>query len=151
MDPFTAGNLQQVADLIRLAVAPIFFLMAVASTLMVLTGRLGRVVDRGRALEAEPAPHGPGWAPELRALDRRVRLIARALTLGVFSALFICLLMTFAFIGALFQVNTAAVVAAFFMLALFAYAGALILLLIEVFSAVDSYRLGLQRADIRAA
>lgn len=148
MDRLPGGNLQEIADLIRLAVAPIFFLMAVATSLMVLTGRLSRVVDRGRSLEHTPGEHGPDWAAELRALDRRVRLIVRALTMGVFSALCICLLMTCAFVGALFHINTAWIVASFFLLALFVYAGALIALLVEVSLAVDSYRLGLQRADI---
>lgn len=148
MDRLPAGNLQEIADLIRLAVAPIFLLMAVATSLVVFTNRLARVVDRGRQVEREP--DAPGRAAELRALERRARLIVRALTLGVLAALCICLLMTFAFIGPLFRINTAWVVAAFFLLALFVYAAALVLLLVEVFMAVDSYKLGLQKADIAA-
>ena len=41
-----AENLTTVAHVIQLAVAPVFLLMAIGGLLGVLTGRLGRLVDR---------------------------------------------------------------------------------------------------------
>lgn len=137
----TAGNIETVARLIQLSVAPIFLLTAVATTLMVLTGRLARIVDRGRALENRAAPDDRTHHDQLRLLERRARIIYRALTLGVFAAILVCLLMTLAFLGETFQFNAAAGVASLFILALFAYTGALMLFLREVFLAIGGFRL----------
>ncbi|MEK7390471.1 MAG: DUF2721 domain-containing protein [Elusimicrobiota bacterium] len=133
------SNLENVAQLIHLAAAPIFLLSALATTLLVLAGRLARIVDRGRALELrdDPSSH----RSEMLLLERRAHMIYRSLFLGVTAALFVCLLMTLAFAGELFKFNPARAVAGLFMAALFAYTGALIGLLREVFLAVGGFRL----------
>ena len=138
------GSIKDVAQLIELAVAPIFLLTALATTLLVLAGRLARIVDRGRSLELRTSttPH----RDELLLLERRAHIIYRALFLGVAAALCVCLLMTLAFAGEIFQFNPARAVALLFMAALFAYTGALICLLREVFLAVGSFRLGIHHA-----
>src|SRR5262245_56503369 len=98
MDASTAASgLEEVARLIHLAVAPIFLLTAVATTLMVLANRLARIVDRGRRLEAGAAPGHAPRAQELGILETRARLIYVALSLGVSAAILVCLLMTTAF------------------------------------------------------
>lgn len=43
-------NVTTVSQVIQLAIAPVFLLMGVSALLGVLTGRLGRVVDRFRVL-----------------------------------------------------------------------------------------------------
>ncbi|MBI4349545.1 MAG: DUF2721 domain-containing protein [Elusimicrobia bacterium] len=136
------GALENVAEVIGLAVAPIFLLTAVAATLTVFINRLARIVDRGRALERAPKAD-LGHREELTRLEGRARLIYVALSLGVSSAILVSLLMTAAFIGQTFQVNTARLVALLFIGALFSYTGALLCLLREVFIAVGSFRLGL--------
>mgnify|MGYP001566372068 CR=1 FL=1 len=140
------GSIKDVAQLIQLAVAPIFLLTALATTLLVLAGRLARIVDRGRALELRTTPGGSPHRDELLMLERRAHIIYRALFLGVAAALCVCLLMTLAFAGEIFQFNPARAVALLFMAALFAYTGALICLLREVFLAVGSFRLGIHHA-----
>ena len=45
-----AENLTNVAHVIQLAVAPVFLLTGIGAILSVLTGRLGRLVDRFRVL-----------------------------------------------------------------------------------------------------
>lgn len=135
-----AGSLKDVNELIRLAVAPIFLLTGVATTLLVLIHRLARIVDRGRKVESM----GPDFAGELAVLETRARLIYRALFLGVTAALCVSFLMTAAFAGSLFSINPARPVAVLFLLALFAYTGVLLCLLREVFLAVGSFRLGIR-------
>jgi len=137
-----AGNLANVTEVIHLAVAPIFLLTAVAATLTVFINRLARIVDRGRALEKVAQPTAV-HREELARLEGRARLIYIALTLGVLSAILVSLLMTAAFVGELFRLNTARMVAFFFIGALFAYTTALICLLREVFLAVGTFRLNL--------
>lgn len=138
MEPTSA--LHDVTQLIHLAVAPIFLLTAVAATLTAFMHRLSRIVDRGRFIERQPTPD----KKELLLLERRARLIYRALYLGVSAAILVCLLMTLAFLGATLGFNAARAVAWLFMGALFAYTGALVCLLREVFLAVGNFRLGIQ-------
>ncbi|MFZ5525014.1 MAG: DUF2721 domain-containing protein [Pseudomonadota bacterium] len=47
----TAANIITVAHVIQQAVAPVFLLTGVGAILGVLSSRLGRVIDRFRALE----------------------------------------------------------------------------------------------------
>lgn len=135
-----ASSLKTVAELIHLAVAPIFLLSAVATTLTVFLGRLSRIVDRGRAIERQAKPEDSAAHEELLLLERRAHLIYRALTLGVSAAILVCLLMTLAFAGELLRFEAAGLVAALFMFALFCFTGALLLLLREVFLAVGSFQ-----------
>lgn len=142
----TTGNIADVAQLIQLAVAPIFLLTAVATTLMVLISRLARIVDRGRWLETRAAPENEHHRGELYLLERRARLIYRSLVLGVCAAISVCVLMMLAFAGALFEFNAARAVAWLFMAALLAYTGTLAFLLREVFLAVANFRWGIHTA-----
>lgn len=143
----SAGNLQHVAQFIQLAVAPIFLLTAVAATLTVFAGRLARIVDRGRTLEDRAAPDDKHLHEELLVLERRAQVIYRALLLGVSAAILVCLLMTVAFLGEIFQFNPATPVALLFMAALFSYTGALLCLQREVFLAIGNFRLGIRAAS----
>src|SRR5579885_3501791 len=97
----SAGDLHNVTELIHLAVAPIFLLSAIATSLLVFSNRLARIVDRGRALEAQPATDVQRRKEELEVLERRAHLIYRALSLGVLAALGVCVLMTLVFLGSL--------------------------------------------------
>src|SRR5512136_987755 len=97
-------HLQDITHTIQLAVAPVFLLTALGTTLAVLTARLGRVVDRARRVEArvdaEPdAPARAGLVDELRRLAYRARQIHWALTAGTSAAILVCLLIAVAFVG----------------------------------------------------
>ena len=49
-----AENINDVARAIQLALAPVFLLTGIAAMLSVMTGRLSRIIDRGRALTERP-------------------------------------------------------------------------------------------------
>lgn len=55
MDP-TQFALNDIAHTIQLAMAPCFLLTAIGAILNMLTGRLGRVVDRSRWIEQNFTP-----------------------------------------------------------------------------------------------
>ncbi len=136
--------LQDITHTIQLAVAPVFLLTALGTTLSVLTTRLGRIMDRARRVEArlrdeQSATRAASFA-ELRRLEGRVRLIYWALTLGTTAALLVCLLIAVAFLGYLFGAHAATVMALLFVAAMAAYVGALVLFLREVFAAVATMR-----------
>jgi hypothetical protein len=137
-------HLTDVTRLIQLAVAPVFLLTAVGTIIGVLTNRLGRVVDRIRALEEKL----PGFSleqtkatnEELGILNRRMRLVYMAIVSAVFSALFVGLLIASAFIGAFLSVELSALIGILFIAAMLAFIGGLVVFLREIFLAVVSIR-----------
>lgn len=143
------GTIEEVAQFIQLAIAPVFLLTAVAATLTVFAGRLARIVDRGRFLEARDGLDAAALS-ELQLLEQRARLIYYALSLGSGAALFVCLFMTLAFAAKMFHFEAARTAALCFMGALFSFTGAIICLLREVFLAVGNFRLGIHEAQRKA-
>jgi ABC-type multidrug transport system fused ATPase/permease subunit len=143
----TETVLQGITHTIQLAVAPVFLLTALGTTLSVLTTRLARIVDRARRVEArlrdEERTTRQDSVRELRLLERRVRLIYWALTLGTSAALLVCLLIAVAFLGYLLRASVGTVMALLFVLAMAAYVGALVCFLREVFQAIATMRFGL--------
>lgn len=135
MEP-VAYQVASVAQTIQLSLSPIFMLAGIGALLNVLAGRLSRVVDRSRALEAlHPRSTGPEhdrhvW--ELRLLDRRITIINLALFLAVTSAVLTCLVVALLFIGSLTGLHMGAVVAVTFILAMLALIIALTSFMIEV-------------------
>ena len=70
------------------------FSFPVSALLAVLTGRLGRTIDRARLLkaallESDGIPHAR-IHQELNVLAQRAKLIYRAILLGSISALLVC-------------------------------------------------------------
>jgi MFS family permease len=86
-------NLTQLAQIIQLAVAPVFLLAGLGAFLNVCAGRLARIVDRARNLEprilASRGAEHDRLIREVRLLDRRIRIVNRAIFLTVLAALLI--------------------------------------------------------------
>lgn len=139
--------LQDITHTIQLAVAPVFLLTALGTTLSVLTTRLSRIVDRARRVEVrlaqEQGDARTGSVEELRMLEGRVHLIHLALTLGTTAALLVCLLIAVAFVGYLIGARVGALMAVLFIAAMTAYVGALVCFLREVFAAIATMRFSL--------
>ncbi len=139
--------LQDITHTIQLSVAPVFLLTALGTTLSVFAARLARIVDRARRTEARL--HGEDGAiraatvAELRMLERRVRLIHWALTLGTSAALLVCLLIAVAFVGYLTDARAGTPMAVLFILAMVAYVAALVCFLREIFWAIATLRFGM--------
>jgi hypothetical protein len=141
------AQLEDITHTIQLAVAPVFLLTAIGTALGVFAARLGRVVDRARAIENQLDTHGDSQGhgqnllfEELRRLDTRARLIHFALTMGTVAALLVCLLIATAFVGYLLSVNLGVMVALVFILAVLAFMAALLFFLREIFLAIAMLR-----------
>jgi uncharacterized protein DUF2721 len=94
-----------VAEIVRLAVAPVFLLSGIGAFLNVCASRLSRIVDRSRdvepqLLESRGAEH-ERWIGELQTLDRRMSLVSWAIFLSVLSAVLTCLLVALLFAASL--------------------------------------------------
>ncbi len=135
-----------IAHVIQLAVAPVFLLSGVGVIITVLTNRLGRIVDRARALEAKFPHIDPAAEAELDArlavLARRSRMVNLALTLATSCALLICMVIVALFTGGLFRVDLSGLIGALFVAAMLAFIGALVSFLREIFLATGTVRIG---------
>jgi MFS family permease len=103
--PPHATRVAEVADIIQLALGPVFLLAGIGAFLNVCTGRLSRIVDRARQVEplllkSRGSEHDR-YLREIRVLDRRMALVGRAIWLAVFAAMLICLVVVLLFAGTL--------------------------------------------------
>ena len=137
-------NVIDVARLIQLAIAPVFMLTAVGTIIGVLSTRLGRAVDRSRALEdrlRQLPPEGQNLArEELLQLGRRVRLVYGSIVLAVLCALFVGSLIAVAFVDAFIDIDMSKFIGLLFIAAMLAFILSLLVFLREIFLAVTSAR-----------
>lgn len=139
-------NVGAVAHVIQLSVAPVFLLTAVGTMLGVMTNRLGRVIDRARALEAklETAPSHlvPNQQAYLSTLSRRADLIGHAITLCTSTAVLVCTVIALLFLGDYLRYDMSQPVALLFILAMLLLVLGLVNFLREIFIAKASVRIG---------
>jgi len=126
-----------IAHLIQLAVAPVFLLAGIAGFLSVMSGRIGRIIDRERVISRRLAKlddeeHLEATRREHKVLKRRAHITNRAIGLCTSSALVVCTLITSLFVGDLFKLHMEALVIGLFVLALLLLIAALLLFLLEI-------------------
>lgn len=127
----TLSDVTNVAHVIQLAVAPVFLLTGIGAILSVLINRLGRVVDRFRALEKLPADLA-GARAEMNRLSRRARMVHWAIGFCTSSALLVCVVIATLFIGSVTGVQTPVIIAVLFIAAMLALVAGLLFFLREI-------------------
>lgn len=130
---------------IQFAIAPIFLLVGTGSLLNVVTARLGRVVDRARALEkmvedGEEETLEKRHLLELKILDKRLKYGNRAVLFSSLSAVLICVLVAVLFLFSLFQIPAGAIVALLFIAVVTSLSAGLVSFLQEVSLAMKALR-----------
>jgi hypothetical protein len=147
----SASHVASLAQVIQLAVAPVFLLAGVAATLNVLASRIGRIIDRARLMEERLETAGPELAADLhvrlRVLSRRATLINRAIALCVLCSLLVSLVVAALFVSSSLRVDLATPIAVAFVVALLSLAAALLFFLREVFIATASTTFGGARKE----
>ncbi|WP_205525272.1 MULTISPECIES: DUF2721 domain-containing protein [unclassified Novosphingobium] len=142
MNPGHAGV---IAQTIQLALAPVFVLVAIGNIMNILTTRLGRIVDRSRALQSQHAQTSGREHDlvviEIRYVDRRIHLIGRALLLLVVSGLAIGVTVGSLFIGEMAGLELRNLTGITFFGAIALLMIALVYLLLETRIAASSLRL----------
>ena len=128
-------SVNTVAEIVRLAVAPVFLLSGIASFVNVCTSRLSRIVDRSRDIEpkllASRGAEHDRWLGELRVLDRRMRLVRWAISLSVLSAVLICAVVVLLFSASLSRLHVAAAIASLFTGSMIAIGAGFAIFLVE--------------------
>ncbi|MGX7953646.1 DUF2721 domain-containing protein [Tsuneonella sp. HG249] len=134
-----------IAQTIQLALAPVFVLVAIGNIMNLLSTRLGRVVDRSRALQERHGKTEGGEhdmvVREIRVVDTRIRLIGRALRLLVGSGLAIGVTVAVLFLDELVDADLQRVAAGTFLLAVGMMMWALVLFLRETQAASAALRI----------
>jgi hypothetical protein len=124
-----------VAEVVRLAVAPVFLLSGIGAFLNVCASRLSRIVDRSR--EVEPrllnsrGKEHDRWLGELRVLDRRMSLVSWAISLSVLSAVLICAVVVLLFGASLTRLHVATTIAWLFIVSMIAIGIGFAIFLVE--------------------
>jgi hypothetical protein len=133
---FELGDIGQV---IQLAIAPVFLLAGVSILLIVLTNRLGRIIDQMRLLEDRVIKCVDAeCVAALSNLHRRSNLINIAIAAGTLCGLLVCLVIAMLFLGDATGLPLVHLIAASFIGAMLALTTSFISLMREVSM---SYRL----------
>ena len=131
-----------IAQTIQLALTPVFVLVAIGNLAGTLSNRLGRVVDRSRALQARHAntadTEHDRVVRELRVVNRRIRLINAALLRLVLSGLSIGLTVLVLFAEETLAADWQLIAAATFSLAIVLLMWSLLLFLRETRAATEA-------------
>jgi hypothetical protein len=113
-----------VAEIVRIAVAPVFLLSGIGAFLNVCASRLSRIVDRSRHIEPQllgsRGDEHDRWIGELRVLDRRMGLVSWAIFLSVLAAVLICLLVALLFAASLTGTHSGTAIALLFIASMLA-------------------------------
>lgn len=133
----STGNLTvtTVAEIVRLAVAPVFLLSGIGAFLNVCASRLSRIVDRSRDVEprllSSRGPEHDRWLGELHVLDRRMSLVGWAISLSVLSAVLICAVVVLLFSASVTRWHFATAIAWLFIASMIAIGVAFAIFLVE--------------------
>jgi hypothetical protein len=145
MIPGNEGEVEGIAHLIQMAIAPVFLLNGLGILLNVFTGRLARVVDRTRNLAREMRGQcEPERLVQLKGelAIQRMRLIVvnGAIGLVSISAFLTCCAILALFVGGIAKQAGGGAPVGFFAAAVVAVIAALALFLVEVYVSTRALR-----------
>ncbi|TPG52097.1 DUF2721 domain-containing protein [Sphingomonas glacialis] len=106
----THASLDAAAQVVQLALTPVFLLSGLAALLNVFTSRLGRVADRVGKLTEDPGHH----ARQLAALRRRTHVLDVAVLTASIAGALTCFAVLSLFVGALGMATTGRLLFALF-------------------------------------
>jgi Protein of unknown function (DUF2721) len=143
-----------VAEIVRLALAPVFLLSGIGAFLNVLASRLSRIVDRSRDIEprllASRGEEHDRWIADLKVLDRRMKLISWATGLSVTSAVLTCIVVVLLFAANLIRTRLGTEIAWLFMASMLAIGAGFAVFLIETTVAARAVRIRSELLQHRA-
>jgi len=128
-------SVNTVAEIVRLALAPVFLLSGIGAFLNVLAARLSRIVDRSRHIEplllASRGAEHDRWIDALKILDRRMSLINWATGLTVIAAVLTCLVVVLLFAANLVRTRLGDAIALLFIGSMLAIGAGFAVFLLE--------------------
>src|SRR3954447_13989949 len=137
-----APTTSQIAVVISQSTGPAFLLGVVAGLVSVRVGRLERILDRSRAMHStsDTNPKAKELLADLPRLERRARLVNRALFFAATSGLVTTMLIAVAFTCAFFAIEHERGVALLFIVAVTLFA-------LGILNFMQEIRISLRRLD----
>jgi hypothetical protein len=140
-------SVAQLIPVLQTAIGPMILISGVGLLLLSMTNRLGRTIDRARLLAKElPAAGKTEQAKisaQLQVLWGRARLIRLAIALASMSALAAAILIIVLFFTALWQIETAWLIGALFIICMVCLIGSLIVFIHDVNQSLAALKLEL--------
>ena len=137
-------SVDTVAEVVRIAVAPVFLLSGIGAFLNVCASRLSRIVDRSREIEpmllASRGDEHDRWVRDLKILDRRMSLVSWATGLSVVSALLISFVVILLFAASISRFRFGNEIALLFMASMLSIGAGFAVFLIETTIAARAVR-----------
>jgi len=144
-------NIADIAKAIQLALGPVFLMTGIAGMLNVMSGRLSRIIDRGRALtegNARFAEHEhDSLETELKMLERRRHFTSYAIMMCTVAALLVCMVIVSLFLEVMLNVPFHWFIGALFTLATLALVVGLSFFLREVHMSANTNRIIFRRKN----
>ena len=143
-----------VAQVIQLAVAPVFLLAGIGAFLNVCAMRLARIVDRARGIEpqllASRGDEHDRLQEQIRVLDRRMGIVNWAIFFTVLAAVLTCAVVVLLFAAGLSRLHFGTPIALLFIASMVAIALGFSIFLVETRIASRSIRIRNEVLEHRA-
>lgn len=128
-----------IQEAMQTAITPVFLLTGVGALLNVMMSRLGRIKDRERLIHSIIHKAEPSdvilLESAMKKLSKRSKLVSLGIVLATGSALFVCLVIIFMFLGAVAGFEISVLIATLFIICMTMLATALLSLVYEVYLA----------------
>jgi hypothetical protein len=147
-----AESTNSIARAIQLALGPVFLLTGIAGMLNVMTGRLSRIIDRGRALTGNQydvissGMESDMLKLQLRRLEKRRHFTSIAITACTIAALLVCMDITALFLQEMLELQLAWLIATLFTAAILALVVGLAFFLREVHQSSQAIRISISES-----
>ena len=130
-------DIRDISEAIHDAVAPVFLLTGIGSILGVLVNRLGRSIDRARAINAMPDANFSDHLTELEIILRRTCWMRWSVGLFIFAGLLVALSISSVFVGVELGANLSHIVLISFITAMISLTVGLLCFLREIILAAQ--------------
>ena len=137
----------QLIPVLQTAIGPVILISGIGLLLLTMTNRLGRAIDRARilvgSLQNTTEAKEEKTVAQLRILWERARMIRLAIALTSFSALTAAILIIVLFSTALWQIESAGVIVALFMVCMVSLIGSLVIFIRDINQSLSALKLEL--------
>ena len=145
-------SVAQLIPVLQTAIGPVILISGIGLLLLTMTNRLGRAIDRARILvgslpNTAEVKEGKIVA-QLRILWGRARMIRLAIALASVSALVAAILVIVLFCTALWQIESAWIIVALFMVCMVSLIGSLVIFIRDINQSLAALKLELEAEKV---
>ncbi|MES0344263.1 MAG: DUF2721 domain-containing protein [Anaerolineales bacterium] len=148
-------SVAQLIPVLQTAIGPMILISGIGLLLLTMTNRLGRAIDRTRALVGGLSNTAEAkrekTVAQLRILWGRARMIRLAIALASISALAAAILIIVLFTTALWQMESAWVIVALFMVSLVSLIVSLVIFIRDINQSLAALKLELAAEEVIAS